>query len=81
MMLSAVEASNGPLIGVIMTGMGKDGLEGLKAIKRNGGIIVAQDEESCVVFGMPKAAIEEGIADHIVSLETIPQTLMSLVGM
>lgn len=75
MMLSAVTACHGPLLGVIMTGMGKDGLEGLKRIKEKGGVVVAQNEETCVVFGMPKAAMDEGIADVVVSLEDIPQAL------
>jgi two-component system chemotaxis response regulator CheB len=49
-------------------------------IKKKGGVVVAQDEESCVVFGMPKAAIDEGLADFIVSLDAIPQTLSSIAG-
>lgn len=78
MMLSAVEVIRGPLLGLIMTGMGKDGLEGLKAIKKNGGVVVAQDEDSCVVYGMPKAAVDEGIADYVVSLDNIPSTLVQI---
>lgn len=74
-MLSAVAACNGPLLGVIMTGMGKDGLEGLKRIKEKGGLVIAQDEETCVVYGMPKAAVDEGVADLVLSLEDIPQAL------
>jgi two-component system chemotaxis response regulator CheB len=81
MMKSAVEAINGPLIGLIMTGMGKDGLEGLKLIKKNGGTVVAQDEESCVVYGMPKAAVDEKIADLVVPLPEISTSLTSLVGL
>ena len=63
---------NAGLLAVIMTGMGKDGLEGLKKVKQKGGIVIAQDEESCVVYGMPRAAIEEGVADAILPLEKIP---------
>ena len=81
MMKSAVEAINGPLIGLIMTGMGKDGLEGLKLIKKKGGVVVAQDEDSCVVYGMPKAAVDERIADVIVPLTDIPKSLNGLVGL
>jgi two-component system chemotaxis response regulator CheB len=80
MMTSAAEVINGPLIGLIMTGMGKDGLEGLKLIKKKGGYVVAEDEESCVVYGMPKAAVDEGIADAVVSLSEIPKVLNRLVG-
>lgn len=56
---------------VIMTGMGSDGSEGLKVIKNKGGYIIAQDEKTCVVFGMPKAPIENGITDTIVPLDKI----------
>ena len=75
MMTSAVQAFNAPLLGLIMTGMGKDGLEGLKLIKGKGGYVIAQNEETCVVYGMPKAAVEEGVADTVLALEDIPGTL------
>ncbi len=81
MMKSIVEAINAPLIGVIMTGMGKDGLEGLKLIKRKNGYVVAQDEETCIVYGMPKAAVDEGVADTVVPLQSIPKVLNQLVGL
>jgi two-component system chemotaxis response regulator CheB len=75
MMNSASEMVGSPLLGVIMTGMGKDGLEGLKNIKKKGGYIVAQNEQSCVVYGMPKAVVDEGIADAVVPLDEIPSLL------
>jgi len=78
MFTSAVETFNGPLLGVIMTGMGKDGLEGLRRIKQKGGTVIAQDEESCVVYGMPRAAVEDGVADAILPLEAIPAGLTRL---
>ncbi|MFH0990134.1 MAG: chemotaxis response regulator protein-glutamate methylesterase [bacterium] len=80
MMRSAVEAAHGPLLGVIMTGMGKDGLDSLRLIKRKGGYIIAQDEESCVVYGMPRAAVEDGIADTVVPLMEIPDALIRLAN-
>jgi two-component system, chemotaxis family, protein-glutamate methylesterase/glutaminase len=80
MMTSAAETMRAPLLGVIMTGMGKDGLEGLKLIKKLGGYVVAQSEESCVVYGMPKAAVDEGVADIAVSLEDIPKTLTKITA-
>jgi two-component system chemotaxis response regulator CheB len=71
MMKSAAATFNGPLLGLIMTGMGKDGVEGLKSIKSKGGYVIAQDEESCIVYGMPQAALEEGVVDSMVSPEKI----------
>jgi two-component system chemotaxis response regulator CheB len=62
-------------IGLIMTGMGEDGAEGLGSMKRCGAITIAQSEESCVVFGMPKAAIERGYAQRVVSLDLLANTL------
>jgi len=58
-------------IGIIMTGMGDDGVKGLLEMKDAGAITVAQDEKSCIVFGMPKEAIKLGAADHILPLDKI----------
>lgn len=71
-MMQSVAASFGEAtIGVIMTGMGKDGVEGIRAIKKAGGMTLAQDEASSAVFGMNKAAIDENVIDRIASLEKI----------
>lgn len=78
MVKSAVETYNAPLLGLIMTGMGKDGLEGLKLVRQKGGYIIAQNEETCVVYGMPKAVVDAGIADAVVSLDEIPSILNQL---
>ncbi|MFH1287111.1 MAG: chemotaxis-specific protein-glutamate methyltransferase CheB [bacterium] len=67
------------LIGVIMTGMGDDGVRGMECIKKGGGATIAQNEESCIVFGMPKAAIERGIIDKVVPLHKIPETIIKLL--
>jgi two-component system, chemotaxis family, protein-glutamate methylesterase/glutaminase len=75
MMTSAVSAFSGPLLGIIMTGMGKDGVEGLKHIKSKGGYVIGQNEESCVVYGMPRVAYEEGLVDLMLSLENIAAAL------
>ena len=78
-MITAAEVY-GPLsIGVIMTGMGSDGARGMEKIKKNKGATIAQDEESSLVFGMPKAAIENGHVDWVVSLEMIPDKVMELL--
>ena len=71
MMKSATVVFQKPLLGVIMTGMGRDGVEGLKCIKAKGGYVIAQDEESCIVYGMPQSALDEGVVDSMVSLENI----------
>jgi len=63
-------------IGIILTGMGKDGAEGMKVMKENGAYTIAQDEKSCVVFGMPKVAIEIGGIKKIAHLEKIPEILV-----
>ncbi len=64
-------------IGVIMTGMGDDGAKGLLEMKEAGAMTIAQDETSCVVFGMPKEAIKLGAADHILPLNKIADFLIS----
>lgn len=67
-------------VGLILTGMGDDGVEGLAAMKDAGSATVAQDEASCVVFGMPRAAIERVGVDRVVSLSRIPAALLTLAG-
>ncbi len=66
-------------IGVILTGMGADGAEGLLAMKRAGARTVAQDEASCIVFGMPKMAIKAGGVDQVLPVTEIPGRLLALV--
>jgi two-component system, chemotaxis family, protein-glutamate methylesterase/glutaminase len=74
---SVAEEFRGGAVGVLMTGMGDDGAEGLGAIKKEGGLTIAQSEESCVVYGMPKAAIERGYAIRVVSLDVMGATLIT----
>jgi two-component system chemotaxis response regulator CheB len=62
-------------VGVMLTGMGSDGAKGMLAMKKRGAYTMAQDEKSCVVFGMPKEAIKIGAASEVVSLENVPQTI------
>lgn len=71
----------GRATGVIMTGMGSDGTDGLKLMKQNGATIIAQDEASCVVFGMPKEAAESGLADAVVPLDQIADIIARTVRM
>ena len=66
-------------IGVLLTGMGKDGAQGLLKMKEAGAATIAQDEKSCVVFGMPKEAIRVGAVDQVVSLDRISRTVLDLL--
>ncbi len=78
---SATEIFQGRVIGVVMTGMGKDGLEGSRRIKAAGGKIIAQDANTSVVYGMPRAVAEAGLADAVLPLEQIAPALRHAVGL
>jgi len=77
MFKSVAEEFGQHAVGVLMTGMGEDGAHGMGLIKAAGGMTVAQGEQSCVVFGMPKAAIERGHAMRVVELEALASTLQA----
>ena len=62
-------------VGVLMTGMGDDGASGLGLLKNAGAVTIAQSEESCTVYGMPKAAIERGYATRVVQLDMLAHTI------
>lgn len=70
-MKSLCKSTNGKIIGVVLTGMGSDGAEGIVHIKHIGGITLAQDEASCVVFGMPRVAIATRKVDHVLPGENM----------
>ena len=76
---SVAQHAGANAVGVILTGMGKDGATGLLKMKSAGAITFAQDEASCVVFGMPKEAIKCGGADHIVSLSKMSEQVLQHV--
>lgn len=77
---SIAEHYVGRATGVIMTGMGADGCKGAKLLKKNGAFIIAQDEGSCTVFGMPKEIIEADLADSVVSLDIMAQEIVNSVA-
>jgi len=70
----------GKIIGIVMTGMGKDGAEGIRHIKAIGGITMAQNQKSSAIFGMPKAAADTGAVDYILSPERIGRKLIELLN-
>jgi two-component system chemotaxis response regulator CheB len=67
-------------LGVILTGMGRDGANGLLEMRKAGAFTIAQDENSCVVYGMPKEAIQLGAASRVAPLEQIPKIILSNLG-
>lgn len=77
---SVAQVYRSATLGVIMTGMGSDGTEGCRQIKRAGGRVIAQSAESCVVFGMPRRPVEEGLADRIVPLDHMAGAFQALTG-
>ncbi|MFH1374460.1 MAG: chemotaxis response regulator protein-glutamate methylesterase [bacterium] len=64
-------------MGVILTGMGSNGVVGLKKLKDKGGVVIAQNEQTCIVYGMPRAVIEANLADHVASLDNIAGEVVS----
>lgn len=68
---SASKVYKNGLLGIVLTGMGKDASDGIKCIKQNGGKTIVQNEKSCTVFGMPKAAIETGSVDKVLPIDEI----------
>lgn len=80
MFTSVAEAAGSHAVGVLLTGMGSDGARGLLKMKQAGARTIAQDETSCVVFGMPKEAIRLGAADQVVSLSRVPAAILGQLG-
>ena len=74
--MESVAAYAGPLsIAAVLTGMGNDGTSGARAIKNAGGLVLAQDEATCVIFGMPAEAIKAGVVDQVLSIDDIYQAI------
>jgi two-component system, chemotaxis family, protein-glutamate methylesterase/glutaminase len=74
---SVAEEFGSKAVALLMTGMGEDGAQGMSHVKAAGGMTIAQSEDSCVVYGMPKAAIERGYAVRVVGLEAMANTLLA----
>ena len=76
---SAAQAFGARVVGVVLTGMGRDGALGLAAVKAAGGRTIAQDKNSSTVYGMPKAAVEMGVVDEVLALDRIGRAVSGLV--
>ncbi len=77
--LSVADEVGGNTVGVILTGMGRDGADGASALKSKGARIIAESQETCVVYGMPKAAVEQGVVDELLPLYSIPEAMVRSV--
>jgi two-component system chemotaxis response regulator CheB len=80
LMASVAKTAGSKCLGIVLTGMGKDGTAGLKKIREAGGKTLAQDAESCVVYGMPKSAVEAGVVDHQLDLSKMVKKIDSFSG-
>ena len=78
-MYDSVAHLGNDVVAVILTGMGCDGREGMRRIKQNGGYCIAQDEATCVVYGMPKSVVDAGLADEICPLPQIADAIEAAV--
>jgi two-component system chemotaxis response regulator CheB len=77
-MRSAARSRPGRVLGILLTGMGEDGADGMTTIRAGGGVTIAESESSCVVYGMPRAAVRRGGASLVLPLEEIAALLAAL---
>ena len=77
---SSAKAFGGDVLAIVLTGMGADGREGARMLKQSGSRVWAQDEQSCVVYGMPQAIASAGLHDHQVALDDVAAHLLKEVG-
>jgi two-component system chemotaxis response regulator CheB len=80
MISSMAEATNGSMLGVILTGMGNDGFKGMKLLKGKGGVTIVQDEATSTIYGMPKACVDGGVADEVLPLGQIGFEISKFAG-
>jgi len=73
---SAAQCAGRHAVGVLLTGMGRDGAQGMLALKSAGAVNLAQNEATCVVYGMPRAAVELGVVDRVLPLDHIPHAIL-----
>jgi two-component system chemotaxis response regulator CheB len=77
LMQAAARTFGSRCLGVVLTGMGNDGVEGLRAIREAGGRTFAQSEDTCIIYGMPKAAVEAGVIDRTVPLGRMADEILA----
>lgn len=73
---SAASCAGANALGVVLTGMGSDGAQGMKKLKEAGAQTIAQNEKTCIVYGMPRAAVELGVVDQVLPLEAVPNAIV-----
>jgi two-component system chemotaxis response regulator CheB len=79
-MRSAARSRPGRALGILLTGMGEDGADGMATIRAGGGVTIAESEASCVVYGMPRAAVLRGAVNWVLPLEAIADLLATVGG-
>jgi two-component system chemotaxis response regulator CheB len=79
LMTSVAKAYGARALGILLTGMGSDGVEGMRALREAGSRTIAESEETCIIFGMPKAAIEAGVVDKTVPLQRVADEILAAV--
>lgn len=79
-LLGTVAVYGGHVLAVVLTGMGRDGLDGAMALKRAGGIVLAEHESTCVVYGMPRSIVEAGLADEVAPIDQMADAILRHLG-
>lgn len=79
-LLGTVAVYGGRVLAVVLTGMGHDGLDGAMALKRAGGIVLAEHESTCVVYGMPRSIVEAGLADEVAPIDQMADAILRHLG-
>jgi two-component system chemotaxis response regulator CheB len=77
---SAAQTAGARTLAILLTGMGSDGALGMHAIHKAGGINLTEHEDSCVVYGMPRAAVNLGVVDKLVKLDQMPKALLEALA-